>query len=129
MPSSTNVPSSTSRSIRSRAVSFSRSCCLAIFSSPPPSLATRRRSCRSSTSGRSSDVGASVADILSFLESVEKGLDHAQDGGRAEGPFELVDRGLEVGDLDADDLAAAGDPPQQLAQLGDLEAAGGRELD
>jgi hypothetical protein len=38
MPSSTNVPSSISSAIRSRAVSFSRSCCLAIFSSPPPSL-------------------------------------------------------------------------------------------
>src|SRR5690348_7340245 len=34
-PSSTNVPASKSRSMRSRAVSLPRSCCLAIFSSPP----------------------------------------------------------------------------------------------
>src|ERR1700760_2162847 len=129
MPSSTNVPSSTSSAIRSRAVSLSRSCCLAIFSSPPPSAAIRRRSCRSSTSGRSIEVGASVADIRSFLEGIEKGLDHAQDRGRAEGPLELVDGGLEVGDLEADHLAAGGDAAQQGAELGDLEPAGGRELD
>src|SRR5215211_6054619 len=50
MPSSTNVPGSTSRSIRSRAVSLPRSCWSAIFSLPPPSFAFSRRACRSSTS-------------------------------------------------------------------------------
>ena len=44
MPSSTKLPSSTSSSIRSRAVSLPRSCCLAIFSEPPPSFALARRS-------------------------------------------------------------------------------------
>ena len=43
MPISTNVPSSMSRSRRSRAVSLPRSCCLAIFSGPPPSFAFSRR--------------------------------------------------------------------------------------
>src|SRR5436853_1176677 len=44
IPISTKVPSSTRRSIRSRAVSLPRSCCLAIFFSPPPSFALARRS-------------------------------------------------------------------------------------
>ena len=52
MPSSVNVPSSTSSAIRSRAVSFPASCWRAIFSSPPPSRARARRSCRSSASVR-----------------------------------------------------------------------------
>ena len=56
MPSSTKVPSSTSRSIRSRAVSLPRSCCLAIFSSPPPSFAFSRRSCSCSVSSPSGAV-------------------------------------------------------------------------
>ena len=58
MPSSVNVPSSSSRSSRSRAVSFSCACWRAIRSSPPPSLALARRSCRSSTRGRS--IGAAT---------------------------------------------------------------------
>ena len=41
MPSSVNVPSSTSRSRRSRAVSLSAACWRAIRSSPPPSRAAR----------------------------------------------------------------------------------------
>ena len=48
-----NVPSSTAASSRSRAVSLPGPCCLAIFSSPPPSRACARRSGRSSASGRS----------------------------------------------------------------------------
>ena len=56
IPISTKVPSSTSRSIRSRAVSLPRSCCLAIFSSPPPSLAFSRRSCSCSVRSPSGAV-------------------------------------------------------------------------
>ena len=54
-----DVPASISSAMRSRAVSLPRSCCLAIFSSPPPSIAFARRASRSSTSGRSSDVRVS----------------------------------------------------------------------
>src|SRR5437764_6743813 len=62
MPSSTNVPSSISRSRRSRAVSLSRACCAAILSGPPPCLIFSRRARRSSASGRNRLVeGASVA--------------------------------------------------------------------
>src|SRR5881392_4052629 len=60
MPSSVHVPSSTSSARRSRAVSLSAACWRAIRSSPPPSIAVARRSCRSSTSGRRIDGGASV---------------------------------------------------------------------
>src|SRR4051794_21542408 len=60
MPSSANVPWSIRRSIRSRAMSFSCACWRAIRSSPPPSLALARRSCRSSTSGRRIDRGLVV---------------------------------------------------------------------
>jgi hypothetical protein len=44
MPSSENVPGSISNSKRSRAVSLSSACWRSIFSSPPPSFATARRS-------------------------------------------------------------------------------------
>ena len=60
MPISTKVPSSTSRSMRSRAVSLPRSCCLAIFSSPPPSFAFSRRSCSCSVSSVSGAVPGSL---------------------------------------------------------------------
>src|SRR4051794_31857218 len=60
MPSSVHVPSSTSSARRSRAVSLSAACWRAIRSSPPPSIALARRSCRSSTSGRRIEGGASV---------------------------------------------------------------------
>src|ERR1700722_1157360 len=60
MPSSTNVPSSTSSAIRSRAVKAPFSCCLSIFSWPPPRRIWARRACRSSTRGRSSGVVCSV---------------------------------------------------------------------
>ena len=52
IPSSVNVPSSISSAIRSRAVSLPASCWRAIRSSPPPSRARARRSCRSSASER-----------------------------------------------------------------------------
>src|SRR5271156_1853776 len=56
MPISVKVPSSIKSARRSRAVSFSAACCFAIFSSPPPSAIWARRACRSSTSGRKSEV-------------------------------------------------------------------------
>src|SRR5215208_386737 len=116
MPSSVQVPSSIRRASRSRAVSLSRSCCFSIFSGPPPCSALRRRSCSSSTSGRRTEVGASVADMGSFLDGVEQWLDDALDGGRAERALELVERRLEVRHLEADDLAPGGDARHQLAQ-------------
>ena len=60
IPSSTKVPSSTRRSIRSRAVSLPRSCCLAIFSSPPPRRALSRASCSCSVSSPSDAVPGSL---------------------------------------------------------------------
>src|SRR3954452_8400861 len=63
IPNSQNVPSSISSAIRSRAVNLRASCCLAMRSSPPPSLARSRRSARSSTSGRSRLAGCSVVDM------------------------------------------------------------------
>src|SRR4051812_31924314 len=124
MPSSVQVPSSISRARRSRAVSFSAACCFSIFSGPPPCSIFARRSCSSSTSGRRIDVGMSVADMGAFREGIEQRLDDALDRGRAEHPLELVDRRLEVRDLEADDLASAvGDGAEYLAQLGDLDSA------
>src|ERR1700722_2622503 len=64
MPSSTKVPSSTSSAIRSRAVRAPFSCCLSIFSWPPPRRICSRRACRSSTSGRSSDVVCSALMLV-----------------------------------------------------------------
>src|SRR5829696_9909060 len=124
MPSSVQVPGSIRSASRSRAVSFSAACCFSIFSGPPPCSILRRRSCNSSTSGRSTEVGASVADMGSFLEGVEQRLDHPLDGGGAERALELVERRLEVRDLEADDLATLRNAAQQLAQLGDLQAVG-----
>src|SRR3954464_12652028 len=96
MPNSQNVPSSISRSRRSRAVSLPWSCCLAIFSSPPPSLARSRRSTRSSTSGRSGLVGCSVVD----MRLLQKRLDGAR------GALDVLR--LDV-HLHADDLRLVGD--------------------
>src|SRR6476659_2628353 len=71
MPISTKVPSSTSRSIRSRAVSLPRSCCLAIFSSPPPSFAFARRSCSCAVRSASGAVpGSRFGDFSSVAISV-----------------------------------------------------------
>src|SRR5215207_3509409 len=71
MPISTKVPSSTSRSIRSRAVSLPRSCCLAIFSSPPPSLALARRSCSCAVrTARGAVPGSRFGDFSSVAISV-----------------------------------------------------------
>src|SRR6266581_730905 len=104
MPNSQKVPSSINRSIRSRAVSLPWSCCLAIFSSPPPSLAFSRRSARSSTSGRSRLVGCSVVD-MGLLQ---------QGGERAARALDVLRLAL---DLDADDLGLVGDRLEQVVQL------------
>ena len=111
-----NVPGSTSRSMRSRAVSLSAACCLAIFSSPPPSLALARRSWRSSTSGRRIEGGASVLTVrgLSSSGAAACASDVAELGGR------------EAGDLGADDTRPRGHVRQQVAQLRRVEAAGRR---
>src|SRR3954449_3585217 len=106
MPNSQNVPGSISRSSRSRAVSLSWSCCLAIFSSPPPTMARSRRSARSSTSGRSRLAGCSVVDI----RLLEDWFEHARDGVCVVG----VEEG---GHLDADDLALVGDRFEQVVEL------------
>src|SRR5437764_1985321 len=106
MPNSQKVPSSMRSASRSRAVSFPWSCCLAIFSSPPPSFARSRRSARSSTSGRSRLVGCSVVDIY----PLQKRLEHA--GNRA-GVVGIDERG----DLNADDLALVGDGLEQVVEL------------
>src|SRR6478672_5335777 len=103
-PISKKVPSSISRSRRSRAVSLPRSCCLAIFSSPPPSLARSRRSSRSSTSGRSRLAGCSVVD----MGLLEKRLEGAR---RA-----LHVLRLDV-DLHADDLGLARHRLEQVVEL------------
>src|SRR4051812_19414836 len=64
-PSTENVPGSTSRSMRSRAVSLSAACCLAMRSSPPPRRAGARRSARAAPRGGSSEVGALVSVMRS----------------------------------------------------------------
>src|SRR5829696_5621563 len=117
MPSYVQVPSSIRRASRSRAVSFSRSCCFSILSGPPPSSALRRRSCSSSTSGRRTEVGASVADMGSFLEGVEQRLDHPLDGGGAARALALVERRVEVRALQADETATWRAAAEQLWQL------------
>src|SRR3954462_11537347 len=106
MPNSQNVPSSIRSARRSRAVSLSRSCCLAIFSSPPPLFARARPSASSSTGGRSRLVGCSVVD----MRLLQDGLEHARNGAGVIG----VD---ECGDLDADDLALVGDRFQPVVEL------------
>src|SRR5215203_1397638 len=71
MPISTKVPSSTRRSIRSRAVSLPRSCCLAIFCSPPPSFALARRSWSCAVRSASGAVpGSRLGDFSSVAISV-----------------------------------------------------------
>src|SRR5215212_10425503 len=127
MPSSVHVPSSIKRASRSRAVSFSAACCFSIFSEPPPCSILARRSCSSSTSGRRMEVGASVADMGSFLEGVEQRLDHPLHRGGLQRPLDVVDRRLEVRDLEADDLASLRHAGQELPELGDLQAARRRE--
>src|ERR1700689_321903 len=92
MPSSTNGPASTNNGFRSRAVSLPRACCLATFSSPPPARAFARRASRSSTNGRSRDVGLSwsaTARSAAFPHGValfEEGRDALHDvlGGERE---------------------------------------------
>src|SRR5213592_4681070 len=106
MPNSQNVPSSISKSRRSRAVSLPASCCLAIFSSPPPSFARSRRSARSSTRGRSRLAGCSVVD----MGLLQDGLEDADHGWRGVG----VD---ERGHLHADDLALVGYGLEQVVEL------------
>src|SRR3954467_3294894 len=104
MPNSQNVPSSISRSIRSRAVSFPASCCFAILSSPPPSFARSRRAARSSTSGRSRLVGCSVVDMRLLEER-----------------FQSTGGALDVlrldGHLHADDLRLVGHGLEQVVEL------------
>src|SRR5215207_9371224 len=64
MPISTKVPSSTRRSIRSRAVSLPRSCCSAIF-------ASARRSCSCAVRSASGAVpGSRLGDFSSVAISV-----------------------------------------------------------
>src|SRR6476619_4096149 len=91
MPSSANVPSSIRRSRRSRAVSLSCACWRATRSSPPPSFAFARRSCRSSTSGRSIDWGlvVSLDKVGSETYRFLRGLVQA-DGGSDEGRERLL---------------------------------------
>src|SRR3954449_13236666 len=101
MPNSQNVPSSIRSARRSRAVSLSRSCCLAIFSSPPPSFARSRRSASSSTSGRSRLAGCSVVDMRLLQERLE----------RADDTVDVL--GLDV-ELHADDLGLVGDRFEQV---------------
>src|SRR5262245_58051778 len=107
MPISTKVPSSTSRSIRSRAVSLPRSCCLAIFSSPPPSFACLRRSCSCSVSSPSGAVpGRRLSDFSSvairwstsfplWVAFLEEGGDPLDDVLGGEGKRELRTQELE----------------------------------
>ena len=115
MPSSVNVPSSISSASRSRAVSLSAACCLAIFSSPPPSRACARRSCSSSTSGRRTAHSSGSTHRL----------DHR---GEAASRSSLVLGRLEGGDLEADDRARPGELAEQVAQALAREPAGRREL-
>src|SRR6266849_897579 len=133
MPSSTNVPSSISRSIRSRAVSLPASCCLAVFSSPPPSLMAARRSARSSTSGRRIDCGwvSGVAigagalwkvglptfyfDGLRGAASSRVPLAEHRRDGIAHHRRQL--RSLQTRDLDSDDLAGVRDRVEQVVEL------------
>src|SRR4051812_45091225 len=103
-PNSQKVPSSISRSSRSRAVSLPASCCLAIFSSPPPSLARSRRSAKSSTNGRKRPTGCSVADMR-LLQKRFQG---------ARGALDVL--GLDV-HLHPDDLRFVGDGLEQVVEL------------
>src|SRR5579864_1691466 len=82
-PSSTNVPSSKSRSMRSRTVSLPRWCCLAIFSSPPMPRFLRRLPCSSATSSPySSGIGGNVRvaadqEVLAPAPAVEEPVEVA----------------------------------------------------
>src|SRR3954451_7330655 len=117
MPNSQNVPSSIRSARRSRAVSLSWPCCLAIRSSPPPAIARSRRSARSSTSGRSRLAGCSVVDMC----LLEDGLEHTRNGVRVIGVEER-------GDLHAHHLALVGDSFQQVVELVRAQPARDREL-
>src|SRR4051794_12523416 len=101
MPNSQNVPSSISRASRSRAVSLPWSCCLAIFSSPPPSFARARRSARSSTGGGSRRAGCSVVDMCLLQKRLQ----------RTDGSLDVL--GLDV-PLPADDPRLVGDRLEQV---------------
>src|SRR3954453_12200270 len=104
MPNSQKVPSSISSAIRSRAVSLPASCCLAMRSSPPPSLARSRRSARSSPRGRSRLAGCSVGD-MSLLQKQFQGAGVALDILR-----------LDI-DLHSDDLRLVGNRLEQVVEL------------
>ena len=112
MPSSVNVPSSISSASRSRAVSLSCSCWRAIRSSPPPSRACSRRSCRSSTSersgGRATSVSAAARSVRHArpAQVVEHRLQHVHRRLGGHGALLLVVGRVEVRDLDAHQLAS-----------------------
>src|SRR5947207_3472986 len=124
IPSSMKVPSSISRSSRSRAVSLSCSCWRAIFSSPPPSLACSRRSCRSSTSDRregratnSSADARSAVDMSPRGDRLEQRLEHFQQQIGGVVPVARILGHLEGGDLESDQLAVLGDGLEKVVQL------------
>src|SRR6266513_2032216 len=77
-PSSTNVPGSKSRSIRSRTVRLPRSCCLAILSTPPIARCFLRLARNSPTcASKSSVIGRILlADqqVLSVAPAVEEAV-------------------------------------------------------
>src|SRR4051794_9096664 len=144
MPSSVNVPPSISSASRSRAVSLSAACCLAMRSSPPPRRAAARRSIRSSTSGRSRDVGAFVSVMGSrksyfplrdpsrafLLDLLAVGPNHVPLGAERVDALALDAAGLVlVGDEQVERVAVVGDlgravRPLGRAELGGVDAAG-----
>ena len=131
MPSSVNVPSSIRSASRSRAVSLSCSCWRAIRSSPPPSRACSRRSCRSSTSersgGRATSVSArgvrSVRHEPLRARCVEHRLQHVHRRLGGHGARLLVVGRVEVRDLDPHQLAVLEHRVHQVVELVGMEAA------
>src|SRR3954454_223746 len=115
MPNSQNVPSSINSASRSRAVSLSWPCCLAIFSSPPPSRAFSRRSLSSSIRGRKRLC--SVVD----MRLLQNRLEHIRNRARVIG----VDKS---GDLDANDLALVRNGFEQVVELVRTQPARDGEL-
>src|SRR3954451_18061457 len=124
MTSSMKVPSSISRSSRSRAVSLSCPCWRSIFSGPPPRRAFSRRSWRSSTSARRggratswSGAARSVVDMGPLGDRCQERLHHL--GGHVGGLLarEAVLGRLERGDLEPHQLAVLHHGLEQVVDL------------
>src|SRR5690606_16351862 len=95
-PSSRNVPGSSRCSMRSRAVRLPRSCCFAIFSGPPISLAAALRAARSSSRSAHSFTYTPLRSWSRRLPTMA--LRPASGAHGIDGREELLDRRTGAGD-------------------------------